>query len=208
MTSSWPRRLTRCRWKSRRSSGRTAGSSNVHVKEDGNLNAKTWFVLGASLGVLGVAAGTFGAHALPDYLEAAGAGTDIARRQNWWETGVRYQMYHALALLAVAWIADRTKSLLPGLAGMAMFVGTLIFSGCLYALALTGLTFLGAVVPIGGVLFVVGWSLLALAGSGLASGSQDQKPSARERLLSESQPAHKPPSAQAPVPNEPPDEPA
>ncbi|MCE9526244.1 MAG: DUF423 domain-containing protein [Planctomycetales bacterium] len=147
------------------------------------MNAKTWFVLGASLGVFGVAAGTFGAHALPDYLKAAGAESDLLRRQNWWETGVRYQMYHALALFAVAWIAEKRKSFLPGFAGLSMFVGTLIFSGCLFALALTGQKFIGAIVPIGGVLFIVGWVLLAVAGLGLAAEPLDKNLTGRDNLL-------------------------
>jgi len=159
------------------------------------LNAKTWLVLGASLGLLGVAAGTFGAHALPEYLRAAGADSDLARRQVWWETGVRYQMYHALALIGVAWVADRRKSILPSLAGGSMFVGTLIFSGCLYALALTGQTFIGAIVPIGGVLFIAGWILLALAGGGLVE-SQEKKVTAREKLLSESKSESDEPTAE------------
>lgn len=159
------------------------------------MNAKTWFILGASLGVLGVAAGTFGAHALPEYLRAAGAESDLARRQSWWETGVRYQMYHALALFAVAWLADRRKSLLPNLAGLGMFAGTLIFSSCLYALALTGQEFIGAIVPIGGVLFIVGWILLALAGGGLLQESPDKNLTAREKLLSESKPESDGPAA-------------
>src|SRR5205814_1633371 len=110
---------------------------------------------------------------------------DLARRQVWWETGVRYQMYHALALIGVAWVADRRRSLVPSLAGGSMFVGTLIFSGCLYALALTDQTFIGAIVPIGGFLFISGWILLAVAGAGLVE-SQDRKLTAREKLLSES----------------------
>ena len=165
------------------------------------MNAKTWLVLGASLGVLGVAAGTFGAHALPEYLRAAGADSDLARRQVWWETGVRYQMYHALALIGVAWVADRRKSILPSLAGGSMFVGTLIFSSCLYALALTGQTFIGAIVPIGGVLFIVGWILLALAGGGLVD-SQEKNRTAREKLLSDSKPASDAPTAEEPAAEE------
>ena len=153
------------------------------------MNAKTWLVLGASLGALGVAAGTFGVHYLPKYLEAAGASAVLAERQQWWETGVRYQMYHALALLAVAWVADRKKSLLPSLAGMAIFAGTLIFSGCLYALGLTGVRVIGAIVPIGGVLFIAGWIMLAVAGLGLVEESQQKKLTARENLLRESKPA-------------------
>ncbi len=153
------------------------------------MNAKTWLVLGASLGALGVAAGTFGVHYLPKYLEAAGASAVLAERQQWWETGVRYQMYHALALLGVAWVADRRKTLLPSLAGMAMFAGTIIFSGCLYALGLTGVQIIGAIVPIGGVLFIAGWIMLAVAGLGLVEVSQQQKLTAREKLLRESKPA-------------------
>ena len=165
------------------------------------MNAKTWLVLGASLGVLGVAAGTFGAHALPEYLRAAGADSDLARRQVWWETGVRYQMYHALALIGVAWIADRRRSLVPSLAGGSMFVGALIFSGCLYALALTGQTFIGAIVPIGGVLFIAGWILLALAGAGLVE-LQETKLTAREKLLSESKSESDEPAAEEPAAEE------
>ena len=160
------------------------------------MNSKTWFVLGASLGVLGVAAGTFGAHALPDYLKAAGAESDLLRRQNWWETGVRYQMYHALALFAVAWIADKRKSPLAGLAGLSMFGGTLIFSGCLFALALTGQKFIGAIVPIGGVLFIVGWVLLAVAGLRLAPEPLDKNLTARDKYLLANEPTAEEPATE------------
>jgi uncharacterized membrane protein YgdD (TMEM256/DUF423 family) len=150
------------------------------------LNAKTWLVIGATLGALGVAAGTFGAHLLPKYLEAAGASTMQGERLHWWETGVRYQMYHALALLAVAWVAERRKSLLPNLAGLAMFGGIIIFSGCLYALGLTGVRAIGAVVPLGGILFIAGWVLLAISGRGLMDESREKEHAAREKLLRES----------------------
>lgn len=150
------------------------------------MNAKTWLVLGASLGTLAVAAGTFGAHYLPKYLEAAGASAMLAERLQWWETGVRYQMYHALALLAVAWVADRRKGLLVNLAGLAMFAGALIFSMCLYALGLTGIRVIGAVVPIGGVLLIAGWVMLALAGWGIpAADSHEKNLSARGKLQNE-----------------------
>lgn len=173
------------------------GNQRIASAEDRVLNAKTWFVLGASLGVLGVAAGTFGAHALPDYLKAAGAESDLLRRQNWWETGVRYQMYHALALFAVAWIADKRKSILPGWAGLSMFVGTLIFSGCLFALALTGHKFIGAIVPIGGVLFIVGWVLLAVAAYGLVPESLEKNLTAREKVLLENKPIAEEPAMES-----------
>ena len=147
------------------------------------MNAKTWLVLGASLGALAVAAGTFGAHSLPKYLEAAGASAMLAERQQWWETGVRYQMYHALALLGVAWVADRQNGLLVNLAGLAMFAGTLVFSFCLYALGLTGIRAIGAVVPIGGVLLIAGWVMLALAARGFLSDKPlEKKLAAQEKL--------------------------
>ena len=157
------------------------------------MNAKTWLVLGASLGLLGVAAGTFGAHALPKYLDRAGviAAEVVALREAWWETGCRYHMYHALGLLAVGWVAGQRKSLLTFVAGLAMFAGTLVFSGCLYAMALTGQTILGAVVPIGGVLFLMGWCALAAAGWGLRDDPQDRPLSAREKLIQETKPVPK-----------------
>lgn len=162
------------------------------------MNAKTWLVLGASLGTLAVAAGTFGAHYLPKYLEAAGASAMLAERQQWWETGVRYQMYHALALLAVAWIADRRQGLLVNLAGLAMFAGTLIFSMCLYAMGLTGIRVIGAVVPIGGVLLIGGWVMLALAGWGISTvDPQGKKLMAPEKLADETGPVGEEPERAA-----------
>lgn len=112
-------------------------------------------VLGAVSGFIGVAAGAFGAHALkarlaPDLLAV-------------FETGVRYQMYHALALLAVAWAASRWPGRTVTFSGFCFVAGTVLFSGSLYLLALTGLRGLGAVTPFGGVLFLAGWLLLALA---------------------------------------------
>ena len=115
----------------------------------------TWLFVAAFLGGLAVACGAFGTHGLKDRLPAA----ELAN----WETAARYQMYHALALLAIGLLASRSPSRLLNLAGLSMMLGTLIFSGCLYALVLTGERRLGAVVPIGGVLLIVGWALLAVA---------------------------------------------
>jgi len=111
--------------------------------------------LGACLGFLAVLAGAFGAHALrsrisPELLSV-------------FETGVRYQMYHALALLAVAWILSRSPSGLAAWSGALFVVGTVLFSGSLYLLALTGARWLGAITPFGGVAFLAGWICLALA---------------------------------------------
>jgi uncharacterized membrane protein YgdD (TMEM256/DUF423 family) len=115
---------------------------------------------GAILAGLGVAAGSFGAHGLKSVLEATG------RAENW-ETAVRYCMYHALALVAVGLAATLPQAApirgLLSAAGLCFLVGTLVFSGCLGALAVSGVRVLGAIVPIGGVLFLVGWALLAAA---------------------------------------------
>lgn len=115
------------------------------------------FAFAGSLSALiAVAAGAFGAHALrtrltPDLLAA-------------FETGARYQMYHALALLAAAWLAAaRPGSHAAVWAGGLFVVGTVVFSGSLYALALSGHRWFGALTPLGGVAFLAGWSCLAWA---------------------------------------------
>lgn len=162
------------------------------------MNAKTWLVLGASLGTLAVAAGTFGAHYLPKYLEASGASAMLAERQQWWETGVRYQMYHALALLAVAWVADRRQGLLVNLAGLAMFAGALVFSMCLYAMGLSGIRVIGAVVPIGGVLLIAGWVMLAIAGRGIPTvDPQGKKLTSADKLAEATKPVSEEPERAA-----------
>ncbi|SEK48462.1 Uncharacterized membrane protein YgdD, TMEM256/DUF423 family [Stigmatella aurantiaca] len=115
---------------------------------------RMWIVLGAANAFLSVAAGAFGAHALKARLSQ-----DLLTI---FETGARYHMYHALGLLAVGLVAqDRPSGLLSG-AGWAMQVGIVLFSGSLYALALSGVRALGAITPLGGVGFLVGWVLLAL----------------------------------------------
>lgn len=114
---------------------------------------RTFVLLGALLGLTGVALGAFGAHALEGRLPAGDL--DI------FETGVRYQMYHALALLFVAWAATRWPGGGTTVAGWAFFVGVLIFSGSLYLLVLTNTRWLGAITPIGGVSLMVGWAALA-----------------------------------------------
>jgi uncharacterized membrane protein YgdD (TMEM256/DUF423 family) len=114
---------------------------------------RVFAVVGAVSGFLSVAAGAFGAHALrqrltPDLLAV-------------FETGVRYQVYHALALFAVAWAASRWSAPQIAWAGWLLITGTVLFSGSLYALALTGSRWLGAITPIGGVCFLAGWISLA-----------------------------------------------
>jgi uncharacterized membrane protein YgdD (TMEM256/DUF423 family) len=116
---------------------------------------RLFFALGSLSGGLGVALGAFGAHVLKARIDAGLLAN--------FETGVRYHLVHALALLAVAWAAARwPASALPAWAGWAFVVGTLLFSGSLYAMALTGARWLGAVTPLGGVAFVAGWAFLLL----------------------------------------------
>ena len=112
-------------------------------------------MLGALSAAIAVAAGAFGAHALRARLEP--------RMLEVFETGARYQMYHALALIAVAWVIARAPGTLATSAGWLFVAGTLLFSGSLYAMTLTGVRALGAITPIGGVCFIAGWVCLALA---------------------------------------------
>jgi uncharacterized membrane protein YgdD (TMEM256/DUF423 family) len=113
---------------------------------------------GAMLGLLGVALGAFGAHALRGMLEATG-------RQDTFETAVRYQFYHALALVLVGVLIqlmgqNPTAVKLLGWAGNSFLAGTIVFSGSLYLLCFTGITWLGAITPLGGVAMIAGWALL------------------------------------------------
>jgi uncharacterized membrane protein YgdD (TMEM256/DUF423 family) len=114
---------------------------------------KLFFVLGSIFAGLAVALGAFGAHAL----RAALSPEDLAT----FEVGVRYQMYHALGLLVVAWAATQWQAATVTAAGWAFVLGIVLFSGSLYALVLSGMRWLGAVTPLGGVAFIVGWGLLA-----------------------------------------------
>jgi uncharacterized membrane protein YgdD (TMEM256/DUF423 family) len=120
---------------------------------------RPFLALGAASAVIAVAAGAFGAHALRARLDARGL--EI------WETAARYQMYHALALVLVALLIERAgatrRATALGGAGWAFVAGTLLFSGSLYTLALTGVTKLGAITPLGGVAFIAGWVVLAYA---------------------------------------------
>ncbi|MHB8875441.1 MAG: DUF423 domain-containing protein [Myxococcaceae bacterium] len=118
-------------------------------------NVRLFLVLGAVNGFISVAAGAFGAHALRTRLSP--------ELQAVFETGARYQMFHALALVGVAWVVSVRPSALASAAGFAMLAGIVLFSGSLYALALSGVRGLGAVTPLGGLSFLAGWGLLAAA---------------------------------------------
>ena len=115
----------------------------------------TWFALGAVAGASAVMIGAFGAHGLKERL-----GPEMLAS---FETGARYHMYHALALLAAAWAADRWPGAWSNAAGALFATGIVLFSGSLYLLALTGVRGWGAVTPFGGVAFILAWSALVVA---------------------------------------------
>ena len=116
---------------------------------------RTFALIGSLLAMVAVVFGAFGAHALRGRLSPA----DLAI----FETGVRYQMYHALALFAAAWAVSRWPSGASTAAGWLFVVGIVVFSGSLYVLVLTGQRWLGAVTPLGGVAMILGWGCLAWA---------------------------------------------
>lgn len=118
---------------------------------------ETFLFLAGISGAIGVALGAFGAHALKDRL--------APERLQTFETGVRYQMYHVAGLLgAVVASAQWPGSSFPSLAGWFFVAGTVLFSGSLYLLVITNKRWLGAITPFGGLAFIAGWILLALAG--------------------------------------------
>ena len=116
---------------------------------------KTWFMLGAIFLLLAVAAGAFGAHAMRGKLDAYSMGV--------YEKAVFYQVFHALGLLIVAGLGLAKVFTLAEIQPVAALfsLGIVFFSGSLYALALSGVRALGAITPIGGVMFIIAWALLA-----------------------------------------------
>ena len=143
------------------------------------LVPRSLLVAAAVLGLTGVALGAWGAHGLPntlaeiygDQTREIGGQTLLAaaKYRDDFLTGVRYQMTHAIAILAIAGLPLRSR--LQSVAGWAMVAGTVVFSGSLYGLVLTATLWLGAITPIGGVLLLVGWSLLMVAALRVGTGS-------------------------------------
>lgn len=115
-----------------------------------------WIIIGALNGLLAVALGAFGAHGL--------AGRVGEKELAAFNTAASYHMSHALALIAVAWVASQNPSATANAAGGAFLTGILLFSGSLYFLGATGSRALVLITPIGGLAFLAGWLLLALAG--------------------------------------------
>jgi uncharacterized membrane protein YgdD (TMEM256/DUF423 family) len=114
-----------------------------------NSDSRSISILGAALAGTGVALGAFGAHSLKTLMSAEALG--------WWQTAVQYQMWHAIGLLAIG-LAPAIPTRGPA---RLLAAGTMIFSGSLYAMALSDARWLGAVTPIGGVLMIAGWAFLA-----------------------------------------------
>lgn len=116
---------------------------------------RLFFLLGALSAFFGVALGAFAAHALKKEIDPAMLAV--------FETGVRYQMYHALGLFAVAWACTKWPGQFTTASGLLFVAGTVLFSGSLYLLALSGARWLGMVTPLGGLAFLAGWLCLAWA---------------------------------------------
>jgi uncharacterized membrane protein YgdD (TMEM256/DUF423 family) len=120
------------------------------------VTQKTILLIASAFGALSVMIGAFGAHALAPMLQAT-------NRVETFETAVKYQMYHTLALMAVGLLLFRVEHPALQVAAWAFFIGILIFSGSLYTLTMTGITWLGAITPIGGTALIVGWAALFYA---------------------------------------------
>jgi len=124
-----------------------------------------WLTASGISGFLAVALGAFGAHGLQARLADA---ADGAKRLSWWQTAAHYHLMHALALAVVAFVIARAPQ--ARYAGVAFVLGTLLFSGSLYVMALGGPRWLGAVTPLGGAAFLVGWGVLVCCGLALRRG--------------------------------------
>lgn len=123
------------------------------------MQTKTMIQLAAGLGAMGVGLGAFGAHGLAEILESTG-------RTDTFETAVKYQFYHGLAILGCGILAHQYPKLADWKwASWFFLLGIIVFSGSLYVLSLTGVTWLGAITPLGGVAFLVGWGWLVRGAS-------------------------------------------
>lgn len=116
---------------------------------------KVFVALGSIMAFLGVAVGAFGAHSLKHVLTGKWAGV--------YETGVHYHLIHALGLILIGILAEKFPGALMNWAGWLLFVGIILFSGSLYALSITKINVIGAITPVGGVAFLVGWALVVIA---------------------------------------------
>jgi uncharacterized membrane protein YgdD (TMEM256/DUF423 family) len=161
-----------------RSAALSGGAAGCYIRELGRffklsplfrrertMKPHLWIACGAVLAALSVVTGAFGAHGLRPALEknAELSAEQVARRLETYETAARYHMYHAIAIVLAGLLASHFASRWLNVAGACFTLGILIFSGFCYALALGGPKFLGAIVPIGGVAFILGWLAMAVA---------------------------------------------
>jgi uncharacterized membrane protein YgdD (TMEM256/DUF423 family) len=123
--------------------------------------SRVFVILSGLLGFSGVALGAFGAHGLRSRLQVV---PDGAKRLEWWSTAAHYHLVHALALALAAWLVSRGAGVSAITAGWLFVGGVALFSGSLYLMALTGQTKLGAITPLGGLLYLLGWGAIVVAG--------------------------------------------
>lgn len=123
--------------------------------------SRIFLILSGLLGFSAVALGAFGAHGLRARLETL---PDGIKRLEWWNTAAHYHLAHAIALAIAAWLAHRGAGAAAGVAGWSFVGGVALFSGSLYLMTLTGQTKLGAITPLGGLLLLVGWAAVVVAG--------------------------------------------
>jgi len=129
---------------------------------------RIFVILSGLLGFSAVALGAFGAHSLRSHL---GSLPDGVKRLEWWNTAAHYHLTHALALGFAAWLVHRGAGTSALVAGWSFIAGVLLFSGSLYMMTITGQPKLGAITPFGGLLFLVGWGAIMVAGWRLGSGN-------------------------------------
>ena len=130
--------------------------------------SRVFVILSGLLGFSAVALGAFGAHALRSRLQDL---PDGVQRLEWWNTASHYHLTHALALAVAAWLVHRGAGVAANVAGWSFVAGIALFSGSLYVMTVTGQTKLGAITPLGGLLFLVGWGAVMVAGLRLGAGS-------------------------------------
>jgi len=130
--------------------------------------SRIFIVLSGLLGFTAVALGAFGAHGLRSRLESL---PDGVKRLEWWNTAAHYHLIHALALALAAWLVHRGAGTSGVVAGWSFVAGVALFSGSLYLMTITGQTKLGAITPLGGLLLLVGWGAVGVAGWRFGSGS-------------------------------------
>ncbi|RIK79558.1 MAG: DUF423 domain-containing protein [Planctomycetota bacterium] len=129
------------------------------------MDLKWLAIVGAALAAAGVALGAFGAHGLEEMLRQLGRETSLAKRAHWFETAVKYELYHALGMIAVAALAGASGNAWHRAAGVLFMLGIALFSGSLLTMTFAGDAWrkLGMVTPLGGAAFIAGWLCAAVA---------------------------------------------